>query len=122
MTLFVCLTEGCGVEIIHPTVRRVPALACFWLVFVLVTTFGILNLIIGIFCENMMKISLDTEREIMKSEDDLRRQKLEDLRKAFMRMDTDGTGDITRNEFAEAIVDNEDVINALTSLGLDDEK
>merc|ERR1712046_358115 len=36
--------------------------------------------------------------------------------------DKDGTGDISRAEFADAIVNNQEVIDNMTSLGLDEEK
>merc|ERR1712093_380398 len=105
LTLFVCLTEGCGVDIIHPTVRRTPELVIFWLLFVLVTTFGVLNQIIGLFCENSMKIALETEREIARGYEELRMQKLEVLKQAFVKMDADGSGTISRDEYFKAITE-----------------
>jgi voltage-gated sodium channel len=122
LTLFVCLTEGCGIDVVHPTVRHTPFLAIFWLLFLLVTTFGVLNLIIGLFCENSMRIALETERDIVRTQDEVRREKLECLKRAFVRMDKDGTGDITKDEFAEAIQNNDDVIDNLMALGLAEEK
>merc|ERR1712072_692743 len=75
LTLFVCLTEGCGLDVLQPTALRSPGLTVFWLIFVFVTTFGVLNLIIGLFCENSMKIALETEREIKKSQEEERLEK-----------------------------------------------
>ena len=45
LTLFVCVTEGCGIDIVRPIVSETPTLAVFWLVFVFVTTFGVLIVI-----------------------------------------------------------------------------
>jgi len=122
LTLFVCLTEGCGIEVIHPTVLQTPLLGGFWMVFVLVTMLGVLNLIIGLFCENSIKVALETEKEIMKHQDNKRRAQLEALQRAFMRMDPNGNGEITRPVFDKAIVENEEVVAAMTALGLDEEQ
>merc|ERR1712187_680809 len=84
--------------------------------------FGVLNLIIGLYCENTIRIALNNEREIMQSQEAERRQQLDALRTAFRRMDKDGTGDISREEFAEAIVYNKEVAHNMTALGLDEEK
>lgn len=49
LTLFVCLTEGCGIDIVHPTTLISPALILFWGIFIFFTTYGLLNLIVGVF-------------------------------------------------------------------------
>merc|ERR1712194_681638 len=81
-----------------------------------------MGLIVGIFCENTMKIALETEREINMGKEELRRNNLLRLRRAFESSDTDETGEISRAEFAQAIVDNDDVIESLTALGLAEER
>mmetsp|Transcript_10241 Transcript_10241/g.21692 ORF Transcript_10241/g.21692 Transcript_10241/m.21692 type:complete len:560 (-) Transcript_10241:58-1737(-) len=121
LSLFMCLTEGCGLDVVHPTVRKSPYLAVFWLLFVLTTTFGVLNLVIGLFCENTFKVAKDAEREIMQSHDEVRQERLKALRKAFEDMDDDGSGSITREEFFQAMTENEDVMASMTALGLDEE-
>jgi hypothetical protein len=122
LTLFVCLTEGCGIDVIHPTVRASPTLAVFWILFAFVTTFGVLNLIIGIFCDNMMRVAMTTEKKFKENEEAQRKRKLEDLRTAFTSMDKDGTGYISRDEFHDAIKINPQVMAALLGMGLGEEK
>jgi len=68
-----------------------PLIVFYWLMFILVSMFGVLNLIIGLFCENTMKVALKTERDIMLSQEDARREKIEKLKQAFMKMDEDGS-------------------------------
>jgi hypothetical protein len=122
LTLFVCLSEGCGMDVVHPTVRQTPFLSIFWLFFLLLATFGVLNLIIGLFCEHSAKIANETERDILKSQDELLQEKLEALKAAFVTMDKDKTGDITREEYLDAITYNDEIIDYMVKLGLADEK
>jgi len=122
ITLFVCLTEGCGLEVAGPTILRTPILAGFWMAFVLVTTLGVLNLIIGLFCENSIKIALETEKEAMQQQDTKRQLQLQALQSAFKRMDRHGNGEIRRPVFEKAIIENEDVMQAMFALGLDAEQ
>ena len=42
LTLFVCFTEGCGMDVARITISNSPGLGMFWLIFVFVTTFGLL--------------------------------------------------------------------------------
>lgn len=92
------------------------------MMFILVTTLGVLNLIIGIFCENLMTIASRREHDIAINQEDARRQKLEELRRAFQRLDLNDSGDISRNEFNVAITTNRELMKSLTELGLDEEK
>merc|ERR1719230_2104623 len=92
LTLFVCLTEGCGVEVVHPIVTATPVLSLFWLIFIFITTFGVLNLIVGVFCENAMKHAAITETELLRSKEEQRKQLLNHLRGSFRKMDLDGDG------------------------------
>lgn len=122
LTLFVCLTEGCGIDIIHPIVLRTPLLITFWAIFVFFTTFGLLNLIVGIFCEHAMKTAAENEREILQSREEARRKTLNNLREAFMAIDDDKSGSISKKEYISAITSNEKVMNAFIELGLHEEE
>ena len=70
LPLFVFVTESCGLDVVHPTVVKSVGLGFFWLIFIFATTLGVLNQIIGLFCENSMKIALETEWEIRANEDE----------------------------------------------------
>lgn len=122
LTLFVCLTEGCGIDIIHPIVLKTPILITFWAIFVFFTTFGLLNLIVGIFCEHAMKTAAENEREILQSREEARRKTLNNLRDAFMAIDDDKSGSISKKEYISAITSNEKVMNAFIQLGLHEEE
>eukprot|EP00746_Dinoflagellata_sp_MGD_P149747 gnl/MRDRNA2_/MRDRNA2_81738_c0_seq1.p1 gnl/MRDRNA2_/MRDRNA2_81738_c0~~gnl/MRDRNA2_/MRDRNA2_81738_c0_seq1.p1 ORF type:complete len:534 (+),score=100.96 gnl/MRDRNA2_/MRDRNA2_81738_c0_seq1:120-1604(+) len=122
LTLFVCLTEGCGMDVIHPTVLESPALIIFWATFVFFTTYGLLNLIVGCFCENAMKLANENEKEILENRDQQRMHILRHMKDAFNSMDKDHTGSISKKEFNKGIMGNRIVMNALVQLGLDTEQ
>lgn len=122
LTLFVCLTDGCGIDVVHPTVLRTPWLIGFWITFVFLTTFGLLNLIVGLFCENAIATAAANEQAILASRDAQRRKTLKALRQAFVEMDTDNSGSISKLEYTEAILENDDVMTSLEILGLDEEE
>eukprot|EP00746_Dinoflagellata_sp_MGD_P149748 gnl/MRDRNA2_/MRDRNA2_81738_c0_seq2.p1 gnl/MRDRNA2_/MRDRNA2_81738_c0~~gnl/MRDRNA2_/MRDRNA2_81738_c0_seq2.p1 ORF type:complete len:574 (+),score=89.42 gnl/MRDRNA2_/MRDRNA2_81738_c0_seq2:120-1724(+) len=122
LTLFVCLTEGCGMDIIHPTVMESPALFFFWATFVFFTTYGLLNLIVGCFCENAMKLANENEKEILDNRDQQRMHLLRHMKEAFSSMDDDASGTISKKEFTNGIMGNRNVMDALTQLGLDEEE
>lgn len=121
LTLFLCLTEGCGMDIVKPIVSRSPAMCIFWLIFTFSTTFGLLNLIVGCFCENAMHTAAENEKELEQHREAERERVMVSLKDAFLEMDEDKNLHITRDEFNKAIVSNQKVINALVGLGLGDE-
>lgn len=109
-------------DVIHPTVIEAPALILFWSTFVFFTTYGLLNLIVGCFCENAMKLANENEKEILESRDQQRMHILRHMKEAFDSMDDDHTGTISKKEFTQGILSNRTVMNALTELGLDSEE
>merc|ERR1712224_552123 len=101
LTLFVCLTEGCGIEVVHPTTRKSPELMIFWGTFVFLTTYGMLNLVVGIFCEHAMSNATENEAEMVQRRDVHREKILEQVMAAFEAADTDHSGSISREEYAK---------------------
>lgn len=122
LTLFVCLTEGCGIDIVHPLTLEMPILFVFWVLFIFSATYGLLNLIIGCFCEQAIKNAQENEREMLKSRDSQRKQTLSHMKVAFERMDKDGSGMINRDEYHNSITKNQEVADAFVELGLDEEE
>lgn len=121
LTLFFCITEGCGMEIVRPLVTETPLLICFWIPFIFFTTFGMLNLIVGIFCENALANSQAQELDLIASREHVLKDALEDLLDAFSSMDVDQTGTISREELEKARTENKRVRDALEVLGLEHE-
>lgn len=122
LTLFVCVTEGCGFDIVHPTVLQAPMLLVFWSIFIFSTTFGLLNLIVGCFCENAMISAAENEKEMLTKRHEKRVEILRHMKDCFNSMDTEGQGTISKAEFTVGIMENDKVHNALCNLGLAEEE
>eukprot|EP00746_Dinoflagellata_sp_MGD_P039380 gnl/MRDRNA2_/MRDRNA2_19496_c0_seq2.p1 gnl/MRDRNA2_/MRDRNA2_19496_c0~~gnl/MRDRNA2_/MRDRNA2_19496_c0_seq2.p1 ORF type:complete len:260 (+),score=36.58 gnl/MRDRNA2_/MRDRNA2_19496_c0_seq2:248-1027(+) len=121
LTLFVCLMEGCGEGIIRPVVLATPELIAFWLLFTFLTTLGLLNLIIGLICENAIGNVAADELESQKLREEERARKVLELRQAFLEMDIDQSNDITREEYMNSIHENLNCVDILLHLGLGEE-
>jgi len=101
---------------------RTPLLALFWLAFIFLTQLGLLNLIIGIFCENALVNAESTERELLQGRDEKRRATMVNLIKAFDEMDLDGDGIISHPEYIHAITTDVTVMQCFIELGLSEEE
>lgn len=121
LTLFFCLTEGCGMEVIRPTVMVAPLMMFFWVPFIFFTTFGLLNLIVGIFCENAMTTSADSDSALRKSQELMRAHAFAALLRAFEGIDEDRSRDLSRDEFMHAVEHDEVISESFITLGLDKE-
>ena len=74
-TLFQIMTlESWSMGIVRPVMKEFPLAWLFFVPFILVTTFAILNLFIGIIVDAMQQISKDGSNEEKKSEQDLQKK------------------------------------------------
>lgn len=121
LTLSMCTTEGCGFAVIGPMVHENPWVLLFWCLFYFVTVFGIMNVVIGFFCDSIIRSTADTEKELEKNNYHFRLHLIENLKSLFMAIDTDHSGVITRDEYCRAVTENKDVMDSLEALGLHDE-
>jgi len=118
LTLFVCFSEGCGMDIIWPMSLAAPWVMMFWHLFVVVTSWGIMNIIVGIFCENIMVAVDSVERELKGPKGVERDKKLLQLRSMFKLLDSNSSGTITRSEWTNAIQNSKELQEFLVNLGL----
>jgi len=121
LTLYLCTAEGCGMDIIRPMVKETPWVAVYWGLFMFITSFGILNIIVGLICDSVITASQEYEKQLNKTYDEIRNEQLETLKTLFIEMDKDGSRTISREEFMESITENEKVMNCMESLGLHEE-
>merc|ERR1719416_387612 len=56
----------------------------FWVIFLLISTFGIMNIVVSVIVELMLTASQNNEKRLKVVEDRARRQELESLREEFM--------------------------------------
>ena len=74
-TLFQIMTlESWSMGIVRPVMEEFPLAWLFFVPFILVTTFAILNLFIGIIVDAMQQISKDGSQEEKKTEIDLQKK------------------------------------------------
>lgn len=82
---------------------------------------GLMNLIIGIFCENACTTAAANEETITERLDEQKMRVLNNVKVAFIEMDADGSGEIDRDEYYHAITHNKKVQQSMARLGLDQE-
>jgi voltage-gated sodium channel len=122
MTLFICITDGCVESVVRPMSEANPWFTIYWMLYIFVTMLGLMNLIIGIFCENACTTAAANEDNIVERLDEQKQRVLSSMKVAFLEMDEDGSGEIDKDEYYHAITHNKKVQDALKMLGLDQEE
>ena len=89
--------------IVRHVIYRQPAMVLFFAVFILLTTFGIFNIIIGVIVENTMGLAVaqGAEQDKTTKEHEMKAA-VQSLRKVFELSDTDRSGTVSRSEFKAA--------------------
>lgn len=101
-TLFQMLTlESWSMLIARPLIEVNPALFVAIISFILLTTFGLLNIIVGVVVENMLSVAKQNlDLQTKRAERQLFKE-LELLRTVFGEADVDGSGAMDKREFCE---------------------
>ena len=74
-TLFQIMTlESWSMGIVRPVMKEFPLAWLFFVPFILVTTFAVLNLFIGIIVDAMQQIANDGDKEVKLTETDLHKK------------------------------------------------
>lgn len=120
-TLYMCLFEGCGFDVIRPMIHTSPITMIYWYLFIFLTSFGILNVILGLFCETVITSALEQDKQLKLLEEDTRQKNLQQLKGLWESMDKDNSGEITAEEFHAALTTDDEVIRLLEGMGLDEE-
>lgn len=100
LTLFQMITLDAWSEVIARSVLNgKPYLYGFFLVFLFFTTFGLLNIVVGVIVENTLNVSNNNKKlQTLRYEARLRKE-LEALREVFEEADTDHSGGVDIEEF-----------------------
>lgn len=88
---------------IRPIVEKQPELFPFFLIYIFLTTFGVMNVIIGVIVENTMEANNQTEQDIKDVERDEKCKKIEQIRDACFLFDENGDGFITMEELKKGL-------------------
>eukprot|EP00400_MALV-I_sp_L67-5_P000020 gene20-395_t len=117
-TLFQVMTlESWAEGIARHVISQQPMMVIFFIAFLMFTTFGLLNLVIGVIVENTLAAARNNEEKIRKQQDRESARVLNHLRDIFEMADEDGSGTLTIEEFHEALR-NPDVVNKLKLIDL----
>eukprot|EP00929_Paragymnodinium_shiwhaense_P060152 TRINITY_DN30072_c0_g1_i1.p1 TRINITY_DN30072_c0_g1~~TRINITY_DN30072_c0_g1_i1.p1 ORF type:complete len:515 (-),score=138.67 TRINITY_DN30072_c0_g1_i1:142-1686(-) len=102
-TLFQVLTldSWCD-DIVRHVVHRQPIMACFFIVFLLVTAFGLMNVVIGIIVENTLAAAAVADSRVEQQQAYKRKKAVEKLEHILAKSDVNRTGEISREELAAA--------------------
>merc|ERR1719473_2555744 len=117
-TLFQVVTlENWADGIARHVLSEQPSMVIFFVVFLMFTTFGLMNLVVGVIVENTLSASRNNEEKIKKMQEKERTRVLQHLRDIFLIADKDGNGTLTIEEF-EAAIQKPDVMNRLKLIEL----
>jgi len=84
-----------------------PEMMFFFLVFLLFTHYGLLNLVVGVIVENTLSAARNNEEKIRQEQDKEQKRTLEHLKDIFKLADEDGSGDLDRGEFFRCLTNPE---------------
>jgi len=103
-TLFQVVTlDDWANGIARHVISNQPAMAIFFIAFILITSFGLMNVIVGIIVERTLATARLNEERYQRTRERERTRVLNHLREIFEYADKDGNGSLTVDEFRIAI-------------------
>lgn len=118
LSLFVVMTtEGWYGDFAEPVMENQPAMALFFIIFLVVTTFSVLNVLTALIVEATLSAAAATQQNEEAEEDDVEEKKYREIAQSFFTMgDTDGNQTITGKEFRQ-LLEQEEVRNLFAEHG-----
>jgi len=101
-TLFQVMTLDSWTGIMRPLAHVQPWINWFFIVFISVAAFVLMNLIVAVIVENAFASSNEEQAEVAKELEKKREEDIEDLKKLFYVIDADGSGMISKQELMDA--------------------
>lgn len=101
-TLFMIVTLEGWEGATRPIIEKTPLLAVGVLLFIMLCSFGLMNIVIGVIVENTFELAKSSEEEVRKLHRKTAQKVSSSLRKAFMDMDANKDGLISLAEFKAA--------------------
>lgn len=107
-TLLQCMTlDSWSSRVARHVIANQWWMAGFWVVFLVLSTFGILNIVVSVIVEHMLNAAKSNKKRMQVREERQRRMELESIRDIFKIADDDGSGDLSRAEFRQAVLNKE---------------
>jgi voltage-gated sodium channel len=117
-TLFQVLTlEGWAMSVVRPVIQVSPSMVFFFITFLFLTSFGLMNIVIGVIVENTLQAAAQNEDKLRHLMEKELHANLIMLREIFLEADVDHDGKMTMTEFKECM-ERSDVQNKLSVMEL----
>merc|ERR1719240_548985 len=99
----IVLQDSWNSTILRHVVANQPGLIFFFFIFMMLTTYGLLNLVVGVIVENTLTAAKNNEVKIKEAAEKQRKRNLDYLKEIFLAADKDKSGDISQEEFFECL-------------------
>lgn len=107
-TLFQLMTLDGWPTVVRTLMRNYhPAIMLFFLAFLIISHYTLLNLVTAVVVENVLVISQQEQMKEVKREEQARFENIRKLKELFENIDEDGNGEVSVEEFSEAMKDKE---------------
>lgn len=90
-------------EVVRPIAVKQPWLLIFFMAFVLVATFGVMNVIVGIVVDHVMTQARELERASLAAENKSKLAILRKIKEVVFSIDTDGDGEVSMEELCKGM-------------------
>merc|ERR1719326_482966 len=99
-TLFQLVTlESWAMAVARPVVYGKPWLISFFVVFLYLTTFGLMNIVMGVIVEQTRKSAEENNEKLLREKHEQQRRELNLMGDIFRSADVDKGGTVSREEF-----------------------
>jgi voltage-gated sodium channel len=118
LTLFQVMTLDSWTGIMRPLMKKEAWVCWYFIIFITVGTFVLMNLIIAVVVENAFENANEDSEEVARQMEEKKTAELEDLRKTFRSMDEDESGTINREELMKSMRERHDIRQKFRSLDI----
>jgi voltage-gated sodium channel len=117
-TLLQCMTrDGWSSQVARYVTTAEWYMAFFFMVFMMTSTYGLLNLVVSVIVEQTLTAARSNESRVLAKEEQMKKAELAGLQELFAQIDQDGSGELDLNEFLAALED-EGILWKMRSLDL----
>mmetsp|Transcript_126047 Transcript_126047/g.362563 ORF Transcript_126047/g.362563 Transcript_126047/m.362563 type:complete len:545 (-) Transcript_126047:230-1864(-) len=89
-------------NIVRHVIYRQPLMGVFFVGFIFVMAFGLMNVLVGVIVENTLQAAAISDARIAATKGEARKEAVEKLYDVLTKSDQDGSGEISMDEFAAA--------------------
>jgi len=95
--------ESWSERIVRHVMQKQPGMVIFFVLFIAIASFGLLNIVVGVVVESTLSTSEKDESKVKRAQERDRQRVFDHLREIFEAADEDGSGTLTLSEVQKAI-------------------